>query len=426
LPWIICINDIIPPRSASLSRPDGVDGKNKSIVAERVDAREVVSEIDYTMEAAVIGAGIVGASCAYYLSRRGVKVRIFEQMEIPASGSTARSAAGIRHQFSHPENVRMSLYSASVFSNFHQLTAHHAGYRKVGYLFLLPRDKLERWQQQQDVQRRLGARVELLSVSELYHKFGYIEPHGLGGASYGLDDGVVDPHGITAGFLNVAREHGAILQLSTEVFQLEWHHGCWHLETNQGLYRADVVINAAGPFAAELAKRAALEIPVAPYRRNIYLTAPFENFPHPSPLIIDTTTGLYLRSEGERFLFGLSNLEEPSSTNLAVDWSWLEHTLELALHRFPFLSNAALDRDACWAGLYAITPDHHPILGRMPGLEGFFNACGFSGHGVQHAPATGLILSEEILDGEAHSFDITDYRFQRFTTSRRAGEANIV
>lgn len=378
------------------------------------------------MEIAVVGAGIVGASCAYYLSLRGVRVRVFEQAGIPASGSTARSAAGIRHQFSHPENVRMSLYSASVFSDFTRLTSHHAGYRKVGYLFLLPRYEFETWKQQRDMQRELGARVELLSLSALRHKFAFIDTQGLWGASYGPDDGIVDPHGITTGFLSVARKHGAILHLSTEVLQLDWHHGCWHLDTNQGVYRADGIVNAAGPFAAELAKRAACQIPVAPYRRNVYLTAPVENFPHPSPLIIDTASGLYLRSEGKRFLLGLSNPEEPSSTSLAVDWDWLESTLEPALRRFPFLSDATLDRDACWAGLYAITPDHHPILGRMPGLESFFNACGFSGHGVQHAPATGLILSEEILDGEAHSFDISAYRYQRFAVANRTVETNIV
>ena len=112
-------------------------------------------------------------------------------------------------------------------------------------------------------------------------------------------------------------------------------------------------------------------------------------------------TGVYLRSEGERFIFGLSNENEPAGDNQAVDWGWLEHTLGLALPRFPFLETAGLDRKACWAGLYAITPDHLPILGGISGTPGFYNACGFSGHGVQHAPATGLILAEEVLEGEA-------------------------
>ena len=150
------------------------------------------------------------------------------------------------------------------------------------------------------------------------------------------------------------------------------------------------------------------------------------DFPHPTPLLIDLTTGVYLRSEGERFIFGLSNLQEPPGANEAVDWAWLEHTLELALPRFPFLETAGLDRKACWAGLYEITPDHLPILGRMEGEDGFYNACGFSGHGVQHAPASGLILAEEILDGGAHSFDITDFRIERFKEERARGEANIV
>lgn len=374
----------------------------------------------------IIGAGIVGASCAYYLSDRGAAVTVLERAAHAATGSTAKSAAGLRHQFSHPENVKMSLYSANVFSAFEQLTGSASGYRKVGYLFLLSPGMLESWREQQAMQRGLGARVQRLSPDETVQQFPYLNTEGLGGSSFGPDDGTLDPHTVTHGFLAAAKRLGAVTQFTTEVLSLSYKANVWHIDTSQGILKADAVVNATGAFAGELGKRAGLEIPVLPYRRNIYATAPLANFPHPTPLIIDMTTGCYLRSEGERFIFGLSNLDEPAGDNQAVDWAWLEHTLELALPRFPFLEKVGLDQKACWAGLYEITPDHLPILGKMPGVQGFYNACGFSGHGVQHAPATGLILAEELLDGEAHTFDITDFRYERFQNSSLRIEANIV
>ena len=375
---------------------------------------------------AVVGAGIVGASCAYFLSERGVRVTLLERAPAPASGSTAKSAAGLRHQFSHPENVKMSLFSAEVFERFETLTGTDAGYRKVGYLFLLPKAMSAAWAEQRAMQSSLGAEVLGLSLAETAARFPYLNLEGLAGSSFGPDDGVVDPHTVTLGFLAAARSQGARVELETEVLNLSRQRGAWTLETNRGTFSADAVLNAAGAFGGELGARAGLDIPVLPYRRNIYATAPVPDFAHPTPLVIDLTTGVYLRSEGERFIFGLSNELEPPGDRQAVDWAWLEHTLDLALPRFPFLETVGLDRKACWAGLYEITPDHLPILGRMGGVDGFYNACGFSGHGVQHAPASGLILAEEILDGAAHSFDISDFRIERFREKRARLEANIV
>ncbi|CAN5899511.1 FAD-binding oxidoreductase [soil metagenome] len=379
-----------------------------------------------SLHVAIVGAGIVGASCAYFLSERGARVTVLERAGAPASGSTAKSAAGLRHQFSHPENVKMSLFSAGMFGRFETLTGYDAGYRKVGYLFLIPEHLSEAWTAQREMQSSLGARVESLDLRETAARFPYLDLSGLAGSSFGPDDGVVDPHAVTLGFLAAARANGAKVVLETEVLGLERQGSGWRLETSRGTFEADAVLNAAGAFGGELGTRAGLAVPVLPYRRTIYATAPVPDFAHPTPLVIDLSTGVYLRSEGERFIFGLSNEHEPPGANEAIDWAWLEHTLGLALPRFPFLETVGLDRKACWAGLYEITPDHLHVLGRMPDAEAFYNACGFSGHGVQHAPASGLILSEEILDGAAHSFDITDFRIERFKEVRARGEANIV
>lgn len=376
----------------------------------------------------MIGAGIVGASCAFHLAERGAHVTVLDRAPVPATGSTGRSAGGIRVQFSHVQNVAMSLHSFAAFDAFEKRHGVDAGYRRVGYLFLLAADDVAPWCVQQAAQRAAGARVLALSKSELANRFPYVDSAGLAGGSLGLDDGVLDPSSVTSGYLASAKRLGADLRFSAEVTRIGRHGDAWRIETDGDTILADAVVNAAGPQAAAVAELAGFVLPVAPVRRVVYVTAPLEGIPKPTPLVVDLTTGVYLRSEGERFLFGRSNPDEPSGENLAVDWQWLEPTLELALPRFPFLGAAELDRRACWAGLYAMTPDHLPILGAMPGANGWLNACGFSGHGVQHAPATGLAIAEEALEGGATTFDLTDFRFDRFsaTVSSSSRERNVV
>lgn len=373
----------------------------------------------------IIGAGIIGASCAYFLSKKGAEVQVLEQHPAPAMESSGKSAAGIRQQFSRAENIRLSRYSAEFFDNFPSIIGAEAGYHKVGYLFLFQEAARQQWQQQHALQRELGATVELLTPEQVAERFPYVN-NAVAGASFGAEDGTLDPHSITMGFLRKAQEYGAQATFSAQVTGMQRQGDMWQVQSSQGDFKADMVLNAAGAFADTLAQMAGFGLPVQPYRRNVYVTAPVDDFPHPTPLIIDDATGVWLRSEGKRFIMGLSNHQEKAGNNQSVDWGWLETLLEHALPRFPFLEHVGLDERACWAGLYAITPDHLPILGKMPEVAGFYNACGFSGHGVQHAPAVGLLLSEEMLEGKAHSFDMDIFRYERFAAGNMSLETNIV
>ncbi|MEM6429495.1 MAG: FAD-dependent oxidoreductase [Deinococcota bacterium] len=373
----------------------------------------------------VIGAGIVGASCAYYLAQAGASVTILEAKPEPALGATSRSAGGLRHQFSEAQNIKMSLYSAEQYNHFEVLTGVSAGYRKVGYLFLLPPDMWDDWQVQLELQRSLGAKVEALSIDMLQERFPNVNPEGLAGATLGLHDGVIDPPAITKGYLAAAQDLRVTLRYDSPVERIERKRNTWRIKAGKSLASADVIVNAAGAHAQNVAALVGLYLPVLPYRRNIYVTKDLPDYPHPSPLTIDMATGIWLRSEDTHFLMGRSNLNEPPGDNQEVDWDWLQQSLTPALHRFPALGRVNLDLGACWAGLYAITPDHTPILGEAVSHPGFINACGFSGHGVQHAPATGLIIKEVIFE-ETPTFELERYRLERFNSKQQASETNIV
>jgi sarcosine oxidase, subunit beta len=382
-----------------------------------------------TASVVIIGAGVMGASIAYHLAARGcADVLILEKEPTEISGTTARSVAGVRHQFSSEVNVRLSLYSIERIKHFTEEIGGHAELRQIGYLFLI--DDPVTWDEYQRnaaMQRQLGAHVETLTPEAAARFIPQTRLDGLLGATYGPDDGHCDAHGIALGYLNRARELGARLLRATPAtgFQIESGRVTAVL-TPDGPISCEVVVNAAGPWAGEVAALAGLDVPVKPYRRVVYMTEPFPLISGPIPLTIDVGSGFYMRKEQKNLLFGASNYDEPPSHNLQIDWDWLDTVLEKGFARFPILERAGLAEKLCWAGSYEITPDHMPILGHHPELPNYVDASGFSGHGIMHSPATGLLIAEEILDGRAHTIDIDELRLTRFRDRELRREQNVI
>ncbi|HEX5503657.1 MAG TPA: FAD-binding oxidoreductase [Thermomicrobiales bacterium] len=376
----------------------------------------------------IIGAGIVGASIAYHLAARGcTDVVVLEREAAEVTGSSARSLAGVRHQFSDPLNIRLSLYSAARIRHFAEELGADSGFRQVGYLLLV--DDPATWAHfQRDValQHSLGARVEVLAPAEAARFVPGTHTADLVGATFGPDDGYCDPHAIATGYLARARERGVRLLRARPATGLTLAGGrVVAVETPAGPLGCEVVVNAAGCWAGEVGALAGLAIPVRPYRRCVYMTAPLAAIPGEVPLSIDVGSGFYLRKAGPGVVFGLSNPDEPPGVNLEVDWAWLETVWRAGCRRFPVLEDAALVEARCWAGLYEITPDDMPVLGRHPDLPNYVDASGFSGHGVMHSPATGLLIAEEILDGRAHTIGIDGLRITRFRDHRPRAERNV-
>jgi len=374
----------------------------------------------------IIGAGIMGASCAFRLSERGLKVVVLEAQVAPAMGSTGRSVAGVRVQYTEEVNALLSWESIQEYRRFQELYGEDAGYRPIGYLFLVPPERWDEHLESVRLQERIGAPVHVLTLEEAQQLIPF-DTTGLAGSTHGPADGVVDPHSVTFTYLRLAKEHGASVCMQTPLLSAKWAGATWQVETPGGSFEAEYLVNAAGSWAGEVARRAGLEaeVPVQPVRRMVYATTPTP-WQHSYPLTIDLVSGFYLRSEGQRILFGKSNPDEPPGFTEGMDWDWFEPTISVGLERFPWLEETRLDSAASWWGYYEVTPDHNPILGRLPGVENWINVAGFSGHGVQQAPAIGRIIAEELMLGRAQSINIDPLRITRFATARQSRERNII
>jgi sarcosine oxidase subunit beta len=361
----------------------------------------------------VVGSGIIGASCAWHLASRGLKVVVLEAEAGPALGSTGRSAAGVRVQFTTEANVRLSMHSLPFYRSFEERFGVDIGYRPIGYLLLAPEGRWEQHLASVELQRSLGAPVDVLSPHEAL-RYAPFETDGIAGATYGPWDGVIDPHMATQAWVGLARAEGAEFRFGARVDAIErGPGGGWTVRTPGAAVEADWLVNAAGAWSGQVGALAGLDVPVGPKKIQIFLSAPIEDT-RTYPLTIDLATGVYFRSEGNRVLVGLDNLDQEFGFTEGMDWEWMEHVLMTGVDRFPWWGELGIDRKGSWWGYYEVSPDHSPIIGVHPGTDRWIDACGFSGHGIMHAPATGLAVSEMVADGSSHTLDVAPFRHDRF------------
>lgn len=363
----------------------------------------------------VIGAGAIGASSAFHLARAGRGVTVLEAFPGPAEGSTGRSFACVRVQWADPVNIAMTWRSIrDYYQVFESVFGIDVGYFPRGYLLLVPEREWDDHLAVVELQRQHGAPVEVLDVPSAQQVTPFT-PDGVGGATLGAADGVVDPHLVTTAFLGLARNAGARVLFNSPVTAIERNaDGEWTVTSGDRRFHAQHVVNAAGGWSGEVAALAGLDVPVCHLRRNIYSTAPGA-LPDSLPMTVDVETGVFLRSEGDRLLFGLSRPDEVPGYRTTVDWPWMESVLFSAVDRFPWLTDLPLDRTGCWAGTYEVTPDHQGILGPDSRAQTWINACGFSGHGLMQSPEIGRLVAEQVTTGAISEPDIrTGLSIDRF------------
>ncbi len=364
----------------------------------------------------IIGGGVMGASTAYHLAKRGgVSVTLLEKETSFGEASTGKCAGGIRHQFSTEVNIKLSIESFKLMQRFPEEIGQEIDLRQIGYLFLLDNETdLAQFKKNVALQNSLGVESVILTPAELAHWLPYLNLEGIVGGTFYERDGLADPHSMVQGYVNRAKALGASLHLDTPVTDIEVDGGkIKAVVTPQGRIATETVVIAAGAWSGRIGQMLGVELPIVPVRRQIVVTRPLPEFKTIDwAFILFFGKSLYFHPEGDGLLTGMSNPDEPVSFNETVDADWTLTHIEEAVYRFPLLEKAQLLTE--WAGLYGNTPDHQAILGRLPGVETALCAAGFSGHGFMHGPICGLLMAEELLDGRAHTVNIDDLRYERF------------
>jgi sarcosine oxidase subunit beta len=372
-----------------------------------------------TASVVVIGGGVVGCSIAYNLARRGQRDVVVVERETVGSGTTSKAAGGIRVQFPTETEICFSLEAIRVFERFEEEFGVDPGYKRIGYLFLVSDQKqLEGFQKRIALQHRLGCDVRVIAPDDARKLVPALRVDDLIAAVWGPGDGLAGPAEVTAGFARRARELGVKIVEGIRVESIERAGArVKGVTTSAGAIASPLVINAAGPSAARVARLAGAEIPVQPRRRHIFFTEPFPAIPGPVPLTTDVTSGFYFRKEMEQVLLSPGDVEDIGEDfDVPMDWGKVEDAVQKAIQRVPILGDARIAGG--WAGLRPLTPDDHAIIGWTPGVEGFFVAVGFGGHGFQHSPATGRYVAEWLLDGKP-SLDLSLFDPGRFVRPAR-------
>jgi glycine/D-amino acid oxidase-like deaminating enzyme len=332
----------------------------------------------------VAGSGAIGASVAYHLALLGADDVVVADRGELSGGSTSRAMGGVRQQFSTPEEVILARESieflASLGTRF---------FRQVGYLFLATTEEgLAELEERRLLQLDLGVPVERVDVSRVPG----LATDDVLGATCCWTDGVADPPAVARELLRRAAELGVQLLEHVPAEEVE----------------GDIVVVAAGPWSAELGEKLGVDLPIRPLSRQLLETSPLD-LPEDLPMVIEAETGFHFRRRGDRIVIAMGDPEPRWTTEPTVDESLIPDRLERLARRYPPAAGAAIDN--AWAGLYDMTPDAHPIVGRV--ADGVYSACGFSGHGFMQSPAVGRALAELILTGES-SLDLRPYALERF------------
>jgi sarcosine oxidase subunit beta len=380
-----------------------------------------------TAQVVIIGGGVMGASTAYHLAKRGcTDVVLLEKQEFFGMGATGKCAGGIRYQFSTAVNIQLSLLSLPMLDRFEEELGQAIGIRRDGYLFLLTNERdVAAFRQNVVLQHSLGVQTQWLDGDEVRRRVPLLAADDVLAGAFHDKDGLADPNSVVMGYVSGARRLGARAFTGVTVTGITTEHGrVTGVVTDQGRIACQAVVNAAGPWAGVVSDMAGVPLPITPLRRQILTTTAIPALPPDFPFVLDFAQSLYFHREGDGLLTGQSNPHETPGFDESVDRDWEMEHMEAAIKRLPLLERAG--RASHWAGLYEITPDAHPVIGAAPPLNGYYVVAGFSGHGFMHGPGAGLLMSEIILDGRATTLDISSLDYNRFAEGRLIREYNVV
>lgn len=392
-------------------------------------ARNPISSFDVV----IIGGGVMGCSVAYHLLHldRSLRIAVVEKDPSYAQASSALSVGNARVQFSLAQNIEISKHTMQVLGRFAEEmevegVRPDVSFKPEGNLFLVDVDSEEVAREALNLQRRLDCQVEWWSPREIAESLPLFRSEKFLGATFGGQDGHLDGYALMMGYRRKAASMGAVLlegEVKTVLTESDVVTGIG-LDDGRQL-GTPVVVNCAGAWAARVLEPTGISLPVKPIQRQVFVLEP--EIKPASPLPLTTLpSGLYFRTEGEdRILVGKSLPDDPTGFDLRWQETRFTDRLWPELVEFvPAFERLRFERG--WAGLYAVNSlDGNAILGEWPELQGLYLANGFSGHGLQQAPAVGRYLAESILD-QTPLLDLSVFSPRRILEGRAIEEAALV
>jgi sarcosine oxidase subunit beta len=369
--------------------------------------------VNHTADVVIIGGGIQGLSLAYYLARRGMTDVCLVEMDTLGSGSSGRSAAVIGFAFPSENCLPLVQFSFSALMRFQEELEADPGYEPIGCLLIAGAEGAPALRQRHALLQQLGIDSQLVDRDTITRLTPGLHLDDIEVGLYNAREGCIDPHSIMMAYTQVARRLGVdcVEGVRATGLHIEGDR-VLGVETTNGTIATACVVNAAGAQAREVGAWAGMDLPISNVKRHIFCTGPVPAYSESIPFTYEVELPWYMRREGPGLLIGMGN-DESDERDPQVDWSFLDVVIEHSLHRAPALEQAGIKTG--WAGLRPCTPDDDPILGPALHLCGFFNDCGWGGHGIMHAPAGGQLLAEWIVDGEPSLLRGDLVRAERFT-----------
>ena len=368
----------------------------------------------------IVGGGVMGCSIQYNLADRGMNRTLLVEKNVLGSGSTSRSQAILRMHYSNSETAVMAWESLKVFRNFEEITGTPSGFTETGYLLAVPEHYRKPMLENLSMQQQLG--IDAAEVD-----FRFVEGLGLNaypdeGEAYCWEplSGFADPYSVTAGYADRSRTLGCDIDIGNQVKGINIDRDrVVGVKTSTGDVHSDKVIVAAGPWSGILLSELGLDFGIKTVRHQVFLLDRGDQFATSTPIIGDVNFGFSTRPDiGNVIMVGVGEDEVvgPSEYNQSVDTEMLNKTQSSLARRIPGVQDATFVGG--WSGLFTVTPDWHPILGKIDGIEGLYVAVGFSGHGFKLSPMIGQVMGDLVLGQTSKSIDVSSLGAHRFENGR--------
>ncbi len=369
-----------------------------------------------TADVVMIGGGVIGASILFNLGRLGVTDTLLLEKDVLGSGSTGRSQAICRMHYSNQVTAKMAWESLAVFTNFDEVVGGESGFVETGYLVVVSQEDGAGLAHNVAMQYELGIdtmRVTAKDLEEIAPMVSVTEGEVM---AWEPQSGYADTYMVTTSYAKRAREMGAEIVLRNPATAIEISGGrVKAVVTAEGRVETPIAVVAAGPWSKDVLGQIGVDVPLVPVRHQVAsITRPVDKLPM-HPTVGDIAQSFSFRPDGRSLTmmgFGDDEEVEVETYNQGVDMDVMADAMGRLTRRIPAMSEAYYRGG--WSGLFTTTPDWHPILDAVPGIDGLYCAVGFSGHGFKLSPMIGVTMAELIVEGAGKTVDISPLRFTRF------------